>query len=104
MLAFVGVYSIRNSAVDCLMATGFGLFGLVLRRLDLPFVPIILGMVLGGIAQVKFRASMARVDTFWDWINRPISFVLFAMICGVLVWQIYEITVKSRKKIATTSH
>ena len=91
LLAFVGVYSLRNSAVDCMIATGFGLFAVVLKRLDLPIVPIVLGMVLGDIAQSKFRAAMARVDTFWDLISRPAALVIFVMICGVTLWQIWDI-------------
>ena len=55
-LSFVGVYSLRNSITDCAVASGFGVFGLILRRLNLPIVPIILGMVLGGIMEVKLRS------------------------------------------------
>ena len=53
-LSFVGVYSLWNSAMDCAVASVFGIFGLVLKRLDLPIVPIVLvGMVLGGIMEVR---------------------------------------------------
>ena len=48
-LGFVGVYSLRNNPSDCVMAAVFGLLGYILRRLKLPIIPIILGMVLGGI-------------------------------------------------------
>jgi len=72
-LSFVGVYSLRNNVIDCAIAAGFGLFGFILKRLALPIVPIILGMVLGGIMETKLRTSMMRVDTPWDFINRPIA-------------------------------
>jgi len=48
-------------------------------------VPIILGMVLGGIAEEKFRAGLARVDTVWDFINRPIAAAIFTVILVALV-------------------
>ena len=83
-LSFVGVYSLRNSITDCAIAAGFGVFGLILKRLNLPIVPIILGMVLGGIMEVKLRSAMARVDTPLDFVDRPISAILFLMILGVL--------------------
>ena len=88
LLSFVGVYSLRNSITDCLIAAGFGLFGFVLKRLSLPIVPIILGMVLGGIMEVKLRSSMNRVKDPLDFIDRPISFLLFVVIVLVLVAQI----------------
>jgi putative tricarboxylic transport membrane protein len=83
-LSFVGVYSLRNSVTDCIIAAVFGLIGFVLKRLSLPSVPIILGMVLGGIMEVKLRAGMARVKSPLDFIDRPIAFILFVMILGVL--------------------
>ena len=84
-LSFVGVYSLRNSFTDCLIAACFGIFGFVLKRLNLPAVPIVLGMVLGGIMEVKLRAGMARVKTPFDFIDRPVAMILFVMILGVLI-------------------
>ena len=83
-LSFVGVYSLRNSVTDCLLAAGFGVLGFVLKRLQLPVVPIILGMVLGGIMEVKLRAAMARVKQPFDFIDRPVAFILFLIIIIVL--------------------
>lgn len=85
ILGFVGVYSLRNSATDCAIAAGFGVLGLILKRLNLPIVPIILGMVLGGIMEVKLRSAMARVKTPLDFIDRPIAAILFVMIIAILV-------------------
>ncbi|MCV2887858.1 tripartite tricarboxylate transporter permease [Ruegeria aquimaris] len=83
-LSFVGVYSLRNSATDCVMAALFGVLGYILKRLSLPSVPIILGMVLGGIMEVKLRAGMARVKEPLDFIDRPVAFLLFVAILLVL--------------------
>jgi len=41
ILSFVGVYTLRNSITDCFVAACFGLFGVILHRLKLPFVPIV---------------------------------------------------------------
>ncbi|MEE9333310.1 MAG: tripartite tricarboxylate transporter permease [Granulosicoccaceae bacterium] len=84
ILGFVGVYSLRNSVTDCAMAAGFGVLGLVLKRLNLPVVPIILGMVLGGIMEVKLRSSMPRVKSPIDFIERPIAALLFFAIIFVI--------------------
>lgn len=83
-LAFVGVYSLRNSVTDCMIAACFGLLGFILKRLDLSVVPIILGMVLGGIMQVKLRNAVARIDSPFEMIGTPVSFSLFAAILLVI--------------------
>ena len=84
ILSFVGVYSLRNNATDCAVAGAFGVFGFILKRLNLPIVPIILGMVLGGIMEAKLRTSMLRVKTPLDFIDRPVAAILFGMILLVL--------------------
>ncbi len=83
-LSFVGVYSLRNSLTDCMLSAGFGVLGLVLKRLNLPIVPIVLGMVLGGIMEVKLRSALPRLNSPLDMIERPVSLILFVMILLVL--------------------
>lgn len=90
-LGFVGVYSLRNSAVDCAIAGGFGIFGFILKRLKLPIVPIILGMVLGGIMEAKLRTSMMRVKTPLDFIERPIAMIIFLIIVAVIASHFYSL-------------
>ncbi|MEZ5449915.1 MAG: tripartite tricarboxylate transporter permease [Thiolinea sp.] len=96
-LSFIGVFSLRNSFTDCLLAGIFGIFGLVLKRLELPAVPIILGIVLGGIAETKFRTSMVRVDSLWEMIDRPIAGTLFVLLILVLFGHVYAL-VKARRQ------
>lgn len=85
ILSFVGVYSLRNSVVDCMIAAGFGVFGLIVKRLNLPVVPIILGIVLGDIMEVKLRAAAARIDGPLDFVSRPISAILVIAIVFIIV-------------------
>ena len=85
IMSFVGIYSLRNAPVDCLIAAGFGVFGVVLKRLNLPVVPIILGMVLGNIMEVKLRSAAARIDGPLDLVNRPIAALLALAILFIVV-------------------
>ena len=88
LLGFVGVYTLRNSINDCIIAAAFGVLGVILRRLDQPIVPIILGMVLGNIMEVKLRSAMPRIDGPLDFVNRPIAAIIFAIIVFVIARQI----------------
>lgn len=88
-LSFVGVYSLRNSVTDCMIAAGFGVLGVILKRLNLPLVPIVLGMVLGNIMEMKLRSSMARVKTPLDFIDRPIAAIIFSLIVLVIAMHIW---------------
>ena len=84
ILAFVGVFSIRNSFVDCMFAAGFGFLGFILRRLDWPLVPIVLGLVLGSIMIEKLTAGAGQIKTVFDLVNRPVSGTLFVVILIVI--------------------
>ncbi len=104
ILSFVGVYSLRNSITDCAIAAGFGVFGLILKRLNLPIVPIILGMVLGGIMETKLRSAMARVKEPLDFIDRPIAAILFGLILLVTVMHIRTLIIEHRKRQPEPDH
>ena len=100
ILSFVGVYSLRNSVTDCAIASGFGVLGLVLKRLNLPIVPIILGMVLGGIMEVKLRSSLIRVKDPLDMVERPIAAIIAVMILLVIVLHIRTLVREHRTRLA----
>ncbi|MEL7127376.1 MAG: tripartite tricarboxylate transporter permease, partial [Pseudomonadota bacterium] len=86
ILAFVGVFSIRNSFTDCMFAAGFGFLGYILRRLDWPLVPVVLGLVLGSIMIDKLTAGSSQIKTVFDLVNRPVSGTLFVVILCVLAF------------------
>src|SRR5690606_16794769 len=46
LVAMVGVYSINHSPFDLLLMTAFGVLGYVLRKMDFPLVPVVLGILL----------------------------------------------------------
>lgn len=98
-LSFVGIYSVRNSITDCAIAAVFGFLGLIFKRLDIPVVPIVLGMVLGGIMENKFRNALARVDTPLDFVNRPVAAVIASIIVLIVVahcWTLWRDRKRSR--------
>ena len=89
--SLIGIYSLRNSLTDVAIASGFGVFGFILKRLDYPTSPIILGIVLGKLMEDKLRTAMARVREPLDFIDRPIAFILFVMIVLALLVQAWTV-------------
>ncbi len=62
MISFVGIYSLSGSYFDLLLMVGFGVLGYVLRKLDIPTVPVILGILLGGSMENALRRAMVLSD------------------------------------------
>jgi putative tricarboxylic transport membrane protein len=79
MISFVGIYSLTGSYFDLLLMVGFGVLGYILRKLDVPTVPIILGILLGGHMEISLRRAMQLSDGDWTYLlSSPISIGLWA--------------------------
>jgi len=93
MLSFVGVFSIRNSLSDCIFATLFGYIGFIMRRLDWPLVPVVLGLVLGSIIVERLTAGAGQIRELADLVNRPVSGTLaiaIMLILGFIIWTTFK--------------
>lgn len=62
MISFVGIFSLSGSYFDLLLMIIFGAAGWGLRKLDVPTVPIILGILLGNDMENALRRSMVLGD------------------------------------------
>ena len=58
IFCFAGAYSINENYFDVAVALVFGALAWVLRKLDLPPVPILLGLVLGRMTETNFRRAL----------------------------------------------
>lgn len=58
-LAFVAVYAVNGSSFDLVLMTGFGVVGYLMRKLDFPLAPVVLGLVLGPLMEKNLRRAMA---------------------------------------------
>jgi len=90
VLGFIGSYSQNYQASDALIALGFAMIGYVLRRNDIPAVPIVLGLVLGPVFLTRFRQALGVADGDLSvFVSRPISLTLFSLIVlsiGIFIW------------------
>jgi putative tricarboxylic transport membrane protein len=57
-ISIVGIYTSSSSFFDCWMLSLFGLLGYLMRRLDYPTAPLILGLVLGDSMERALRQSL----------------------------------------------
>ncbi len=86
MVSFVGIYSLSGSYFDLLLMIGFGVLGYFLRKIDVPTVPIILGILLGNHMEDKLRQAMVISGGDWTYLfSSPIAIGLWiAAIVGFI--------------------
>jgi putative tricarboxylic transport membrane protein len=86
IFATVGVYGMRQSSFDLFLMYAIGLVGVLMRRFDFPTAPVIVGMILGPMAEAQLRNAMSIGEGRWTvFLQRPASAVLLAIVVAVLV-------------------
>jgi putative tricarboxylic transport membrane protein len=81
-MTIIGTYAIRNSISDVIIMISLGVFGWLISRFGFAASPIVLGLILGPIAEQGFVQSWiigsATNDLWGMFFGRPISLVIVA--------------------------
>jgi len=79
-LCGIGVFSLHNIEFDLWTLYWFGLIGFFMRQFGFPLAPMILGVVLGNIAEINLARAMAISTDLTLFLTRPWSlfFLLIA--------------------------
>ena len=86
IFATVGVYGMRQSAFDLFLMYGVGLLGVLMRRFDFPTAPVIVGLILGPLAEAQLRNALSIGEGHWSvFLQRPMSAALLAVVVAVLL-------------------
>ena len=100
MFCCIGVYSLNNSIFDLAMATGFGIVGYILLKLDCEPAPLVLGFILGPMMEVYFRRAMvlSRGD-FTVFFTQPISLTMLLAAAILLLMNIAPTVRHKREEV-----
>lgn len=91
LFCFVGAYSARNSLTDLWMIVIFGVVGFLFERLRFPIAPMVLGCILGSIAETSFMTSMIAYQNDWTiFFRRPISGTIMALTALALAYPAFR--------------
>ena len=83
MVSFVGIFSLTGSYFDMILMIFFGALGYLLRKLDVPTVPVILGILLGSEMEDALRRAMVLSDGDWSYLfSSPIAIGLWVAAIG----------------------
>ena len=86
VFATMGVYGMRQSPFDVFLLYAIGLLGFLMRRYGFPTAPVIVGMILGPLAEEQLRRSLSISQGDWTvFLTHPISATLLAITLAVLL-------------------
>lgn len=102
VLCVCGSYSVSNNMFDVQVLTIAGILGFILERFGYHPAPMVLGFVLGQLADTSFRRALdLREGNIIALIDRPIAFIFFTITVIVLVMQIPAAR-RARDRVITT--
>jgi putative tricarboxylic transport membrane protein len=94
----MGVYGMRQSAFDVFLLYAVGLLGFLMRRYGFPAAPVIVGMILGPLAEEQMRRSLSISQGDWTiFLTHGISLFLLIVTLVVLVAPLIARQVRKRK-------
>ena len=86
-----GVYLISFNSFDIYFMAIVAIIALVLRTLNYPMPPLILGFILGGMIEKNLRRALLINDGSFSFMwERPISLALFILMILIILLQIYQ--------------
>jgi putative tricarboxylic transport membrane protein len=89
--ALLGAYALNNSTFDLQVALAIGALGFFFRRFGVPITPLIIGVILGPLAELQFKRALQISQGDWSILvagpfPKIIYSILFLVLIGPLVW------------------
>ena len=81
VLSIIGAYALNVNMFDLTIMFIFGIIGYIFMKLKIPAAPIVLGLILGGMADSNFRRALqASQGSFRPFVTRPLSVIVLLLI------------------------
>lgn len=83
----IGAFALRNDMADVWFMALFGILGYFMRRYGLPIPPLILGVILGPLAESYFLTAMiGAANNIWVFFHRPVSASLLIISLAIFIF------------------
>ena len=86
----IGVFALNNIVWDIWVLFIFGLVGWIMRNLGFPLAPIILGVVLGEVAELNLSRALAISDDLSLFFTRPWAMFFLIIAAFSMVYPLYQ--------------
>ena len=91
VFGLLGSFAVRNNWIDILFTVAIGLTGYGLRRVGIPLAPLVLGVILGPILEVKlFQMVQYFQGRISGLFTRPIFIIFIILSIFSIIWPLYR--------------
>jgi putative tricarboxylic transport membrane protein len=90
MCCILGAFAARNNLTDVWLIVVFGVLGYLFERFRFPIAPLVLGVILGPLAEQNFMTSMISHNNDWTvFFTRPVSGAVMVVAILTLVYPVF---------------
>jgi putative tricarboxylic transport membrane protein len=91
MCCILGAFAARNNITDVWLIVVFGVIGYLCERFRFPITPMVLGVILGPLAETNFMTTMISFGNDWTvFFTRPISGTIMVIALLTIVYPIFR--------------
>jgi len=102
MCCILGAFAARNNITDVWLIVVFGVVGYLCERWRFPVAPMVLGVILGPLAETNFMTTMISFDNDWTvFLTRPISGSIMVLALVTLLYPLLR-HLRRRTRLAAT--
>ncbi len=100
MCCLLGAFAARNNLTDVWMMVIFGIIGYLFERFRFPITPMVLGVILGPLAETNFMTTMISFGNDWTvFFTRPVASAVMCIAIITLIWPLFrQLRHQQRKK------
>ncbi len=92
VICFVGAYAVNSSLFDVGLSLVFGVLGYFLTKFEFPLAPIVMGLILGPIAEEGLRQSLIVSGGSWlIFVTEPFSAVFLGITALIILHKAYAL-------------
>ncbi|MFC1817003.1 tripartite tricarboxylate transporter permease, partial [Thermodesulfobacteriota bacterium] len=85
-ISIIGAFAVNGNILDVFCALIFGFFGYFIKRNGFPVITLVIGYILGKLAEISFHQSlMISHGDHWIFFKRPISLILIVLLILILL-------------------
>ena len=90
MMCVVGTFALNNRIFDVWIFFIFGLMGYFLDKCKMPLTPIVLGLILGPIAEINMRRALMINNNIEMFFTRPISLTFLLLSIASIIYCLHQ--------------
>lgn len=90
VLTIIGSYAVRTNPFDVLVMLIAAVLGYFMIKTDWPVAPMLIGVIVGPLAEDSYRRAMIQSGGSLDWVFDPIPLTLLVLAILSIVYSVWQ--------------